>query len=199
MCGGARRFVRFVESVGLHGGCTGSRRLRATRRRTLVHPSCSTSRSSCVGRLRQRRVSGRSKRSGRVIAQRQTREPDKSGATPFGLRDHGRIPNAWRAVSAEHGIEITKRSELAKMMTPTELHLMESLNVACSIWPSHTTSRMASRRDKLVYGEPSRSPSHDGKCHRYPRNMNRPAVRHGELNDECHEKQARCGKPCSEP
>lgn len=33
-------------------------------------------------------------------------------------------------VSAEHGIGITKRSELVKMMTQTELHLMESLKRA---------------------------------------------------------------------
>src|SRR5215472_2759004 len=46
----------------------------------------------------------------------------------------------------------------------------------------------------MIHGDMSRSPGHDPERHCRPREMNRPAVGHGQLDDQGHEEQSECGK-----
>src|SRR5215831_19664407 len=54
------------------------------------------------------------------------------------------------------------------------------------------------RMQPMVDGYSSRAPSHDAKRHCRPGDMNWPAVRHGEFNDDRHEKQSERGEARSQ-
>src|SRR5215471_6756341 len=46
----------------------------------------------------------------------------------------------------------------------------------------------------MVDRHPTGTPSHDGERHGCPREMDRPAVRHGKLDDASHEQETKRGK-----
>jgi ABC transporter substrate binding protein len=80
---------------------------------------------------------------------------------------------------------VAKRLELLRALVPGAAKVAVRASGACRLFDTQSrplTEQMVDRR-------PTGTPSHDGERHSRPRDMDRPAVRHGKLDDAGHEQE----------